>query len=48
MTAPWTDWDHIVKLDPDKTLYADASLTDVCATATDAIETGGTLDITAE
>jgi len=48
MTAPWTDWDHIVKLDPDKTLYGDETFTDVCATGTDAIEIGGTLDITAE
>ncbi|MDZ7747044.1 MAG: putative phosphoglycerol geranylgeranyltransferase [Halobacteriales archaeon] len=48
MTAPWTEWDHVVKLDPDKTLYGDETFTDVCETGTDAIEIGGTLDITTE
>jgi phosphoglycerol geranylgeranyltransferase len=49
MTAsPWTDWDHIVKLDPDKTLAEDETFEDVCETGTDALEIGGTLDMTQE
>ena len=46
MTAPWADWDHIVKLDPDKELYGDETFADVCATGTDAIEIGGTTGMT--
>ncbi|MFC7176113.1 phosphoglycerol geranylgeranyltransferase [Halosegnis marinus] len=48
MTAPWDDWDHIVKLDPDKSLYGDETFDDVCATGTDAVEIGGTLGMTEE
>ncbi|ESP88008.1 phosphoglycerol geranylgeranyltransferase [Candidatus Halobonum tyrrellensis] len=48
MTAPWEEWDHILKVDPDKDLYGDETFADVCATGTDAIEIGGTLDITTE
>ncbi|WP_255197357.1 phosphoglycerol geranylgeranyltransferase [Halorarius litoreus] len=43
---PWADWDHMVKIDPDKTLVEGETFDDVCATGTDAIEIGGTLDIT--
>ncbi|MFB6117263.1 phosphoglycerol geranylgeranyltransferase [Halosegnis sp.] len=46
MTAPWADWDHIVKLDPDKDLYGDETFDDVCATGTDAVEIGGTTGMT--
>ncbi|WP_137283691.1 phosphoglycerol geranylgeranyltransferase [Halorussus salinisoli] len=46
MTAPWADWDHIVKLDPDKTLVEGETFEDVCQTGTDALEIGGTLDMT--
>lgn len=46
MAAPWADWDHIVKLDPDKTLYGDETFDDVCETGTDAIEIGGTTGMT--
>ncbi|WP_276280901.1 phosphoglycerol geranylgeranyltransferase [Halorussus caseinilyticus] len=46
MTAPWADWDHIVKLDPDKTLVEGETFEDVCRTGTDALEIGGTLDMT--
>jgi phosphoglycerol geranylgeranyltransferase len=45
MSAPWADWDHIVKLDPDKTLVDGETFEDVCATGTDAIEVGGTTGI---
>jgi len=48
MSTPWAEWDHIVKLDPDKTLVDGESYADVCETGTDAIEIGGTLDVTAD
>ncbi|GAB3688544.1 putative phosphoglycerol geranylgeranyltransferase [Salinarchaeum chitinilyticum] len=48
MTAPWTEWDHILKIDPDKSLVEGETYADVCQTGTDAIEIGGTLDITSE
>lgn len=48
MSAPWTEWDHIVKIDPDKTLADDETYEDVCRTGTDAVEVGGTTGITEE
>jgi phosphoglycerol geranylgeranyltransferase len=48
MSAPWDDWDHIVKIDPDKDLVGDETFEDVLETGTDAIEIGGTLDVTAD
>ena len=48
MSAPWAEWDHIVKLDPDKTLVDGESYADVCETGTDAIEIGGTTGMTEE
>jgi phosphoglycerol geranylgeranyltransferase len=48
MTAPWADWDHVVKLDPDKTLVEGETFEDVCATGTDALEIGGTTGMTEE
>jgi phosphoglycerol geranylgeranyltransferase len=48
MTTPWDDWDHILKVDPDKDLVPGETFEDVCTTGTDAIEIGGTLDMTAE
>lgn len=48
MSAPWTDWDHIIKIDPDKDLVPGDTFEDVCRTGTDAIEIGGTLDMTRE
>ena len=47
-TAPWDDWDHIVKLDPDKTLVEGETFEDVCETGTDALEIGGTTGMTEE
>ncbi|MFD1511835.1 phosphoglycerol geranylgeranyltransferase [Halomarina rubra] len=44
----WSEWDHIVKVDPDKTLYEDETFEDVAATGTDAIMVGGTLGMTEE
>lgn len=43
---PWDDWDHIVKIDPDKTLLDGETFEDVCATGTDAITVGGTTGMT--
>jgi phosphoglycerol geranylgeranyltransferase len=48
MSAPWSDWDHIVKIDPDKTLVEGETFEDVCATGTDALEIGGTTGMTEE
>ncbi|WP_327053169.1 phosphoglycerol geranylgeranyltransferase [Halomicrococcus gelatinilyticus] len=48
MTARWDEWDHIIKLDPDKTLAEGDTFEDVCRTGTDALEIGGTLDMTQE
>ncbi|MFC6731910.1 MULTISPECIES: phosphoglycerol geranylgeranyltransferase [unclassified Haladaptatus] len=48
MRNSWDDWDHIVKLDPDKTLVDGETFEDVCATGTDAIEIGGTTGMTEE
>ncbi|MDG5759011.1 putative phosphoglycerol geranylgeranyltransferase [Natronococcus sp. A-GB1] len=48
MTAPWTDWNHILKLDPDKELPDGVTFGDLCATGTDAIEIGGTMGMTEE
>lgn len=46
--SDWADWDHILKIDPDKTLVEGETYEDVAATGTDAIEVGGTLDVTNE
>jgi phosphoglycerol geranylgeranyltransferase len=43
---PWADWDHVLKLDPDKELPAGETFADVCATGTDAILVGGTTGMT--
>ncbi|MFC7166836.1 phosphoglycerol geranylgeranyltransferase [Halospeciosus flavus] len=48
MNTPWDDWDHVLKVDPDKDLVGDETFDDVCQTGTDAIEIGGTLDITTD
>ncbi|ADD04654.1 (S)-3-O-geranylgeranylglyceryl phosphate synthase 1 [Natrialba magadii ATCC 43099] len=50
MTAetPWDEWDHILKIDPDKELPDGVTYGDLCATGTDAIEVGGTMGITEE
>ena len=44
--APWTDWTHITKIDPDKALVDGETFGDVCETGTDAIEIGGTTRMT--
>ncbi|MFB6103491.1 MAG: phosphoglycerol geranylgeranyltransferase [Halobacteriaceae archaeon] len=45
---PWSTWDHVLKLDPDKSLPPGETYADLCQTGTDAIEIGGTLDVTTE
>lgn len=42
------EWDHVLKLDPDKDLAPGDTFEDVMQTGTDAIEIGGTLDVTAD
>ncbi|MDY6818239.1 MAG: putative phosphoglycerol geranylgeranyltransferase [Halobacteriales archaeon] len=46
MSEPWGDWDHVVKIDPDKELPPDVSYADICQTGTDALQIGGTTGIT--
>ncbi|MFC7020167.1 MULTISPECIES: phosphoglycerol geranylgeranyltransferase [Haloarcula] len=46
--SAWSDWNHIVKIDPDKTLVDGETYEDVAATGTDAIEVGGTTGMTEE
>ncbi len=48
MVGPWTDWDHVLKVDPDKDLVPGDTYADVCDTGTDAIMIGGTTGITPE
>ncbi|MEE6211217.1 putative phosphoglycerol geranylgeranyltransferase [Salarchaeum sp. III] len=48
MSNAWRDWDHVLKVDPDKSLADGETFEDVCRTGTDAIEVGGTLDVTSE
>lgn len=48
MSRPWRDWDHIVKIDPDKELVPGETYEDVARTGTDAIMIGGTTGITPE
>ena len=48
MSSPWADWDHILKLDPDKDLPEGVTYGDLCATGTDAIQVGGTTGMTTE
>ncbi|MCU4925640.1 putative phosphoglycerol geranylgeranyltransferase [Halobacteria archaeon AArc-dxtr1] len=48
MSTPWADWNHILKIDPDKDLPEGVTYGDLCATGTDAIEVGGTMGITEE
>ncbi len=48
MTGPWTEWEHVLKVDPDKDLAPEDTFADVCETGTDAIMIGGTTGITPE
>ena len=46
MSGPWTQWDHVLKVDPDKELIEGETFADVCTSGTDAIEIGGTTGMT--
>ncbi|PSP64390.1 geranylgeranylglyceryl/heptaprenylglyceryl phosphate synthase [Halobacteriales archaeon QH_8_67_27] len=48
MQRPWDDWDHVLKLDPDKELVDGETFEDVVTCGTDAIEVGGTTGVTDE
>jgi len=48
MSGPWTQWDHVLKVDPDKDLVAGDTFEDICTSGTDAIEIGGTTGMTEE
>ena len=48
MSRPWDDWDHILKVDPDKELVDGETYADVATCGTDAIEVGGTTGVTDE
>ena len=48
MSSPWGDWDHVLKIDPDKPLVEGETFADVAATETDALMIGGTTGITPE
>jgi phosphoglycerol geranylgeranyltransferase len=48
MEAPWDDWRHVLKIDPDKELVAAETFEDVAACGTDALEIGGTDGMTEE
>jgi phosphoglycerol geranylgeranyltransferase len=48
MQRPWDDWDHILKVDPDKELVDGETYEDVVTCGTDAIEVGGTTGVTEE
>ncbi|MFC7155645.1 phosphoglycerol geranylgeranyltransferase [Halomarina halobia] len=44
----WANWDHVVKVDPDKALPEGVTYEDIRATGTDAIVVGGTTGMTEE
>ncbi|MDX1748499.1 MAG: geranylgeranylglyceryl/heptaprenylglyceryl phosphate synthase, partial [Halobacteriales archaeon] len=46
MGAPWVDWDHVLKSDPDTDLPGGITCEDVCTTGTDALQIGGTTGMT--
>ncbi|MFB6143384.1 MAG: phosphoglycerol geranylgeranyltransferase [Halorientalis sp.] len=46
MSGPWSEWDHLLKVDPDKSLVDGETFADVCRTGTDAIVVGGTTGMT--
>jgi phosphoglycerol geranylgeranyltransferase len=46
MQRPWDDWNHVLKVDPDKDLVDGETYEDVVTCGTDAIEVGGTTGVT--
>lgn len=45
---PWAEWNHVVKLDPDKSLREGESFEAIASSGTDAIAIGGTTGMTEE
>lgn len=45
---PWQEWDHVVKIDPDKSLPRGNDLLELSDVGTDAIVIGGTTGVTSE
>jgi phosphoglycerol geranylgeranyltransferase len=46
MAAPWTQWKHVTKVDPDKALYDGETYAGIADMGTDAIILGGTTNVT--
>ncbi|MFH5800838.1 phosphoglycerol geranylgeranyltransferase [Haladaptatus sp. CMAA 1911] len=46
MAAPWTQWNHVTKVDPDKALHDGNTYAGIADTGTDAIIIGGTTNVT--
>ncbi|WP_227380871.1 phosphoglycerol geranylgeranyltransferase [Haladaptatus halobius] len=46
MAAAWAEWDHVTKIDPDKTLPDGDTYTAIAETGTDALILGGTTNVT--
>jgi phosphoglycerol geranylgeranyltransferase len=46
MAAPWTQWNHVTKVDPDKPLHNGDTYAGIADTGTDAIIIGGTTNVT--
>jgi heptaprenylglyceryl phosphate synthase len=44
--VPWTQWDHVTKVDPDKALHNGNFYASIADTGTDAIIIGGTTNVT--
>ncbi len=48
MSGPWTEWSHVLKVDPDKPLPDGVTYEDIRDSGTDAVMLGGTTGVTAE
>ena len=46
MAAPWAQWNHVTKVDPDKALHDGDTYASIANTGTDAIILGGTTNVT--
>lgn len=46
MAAAWAQWEHVTKVDPDKTLHDGDTYAGIADTGTDAIIIGGTMNVT--
>lgn len=48
MAGPWSEWSHVLKVDPDKPLPNGVEYEDIHDTGTDAVLVGGTTGVTPE